>query len=278
MMLLFDTIKTIKHWWNDDPFTQSAAAAFYAVLSMPGLLILVMGIAALFMEGARVETTVFNHLEAMMGAKVADNISNILNRTQYGDQDLKALIIGLITLMFGASGFFVQLQRSFNHIWDIKNQAIRFGMIKSRLLSLGLIIAVGVLMVISMAVTSFITLLSEWLSQNLPDFVLFAVYGLNFVLSLSVTAILFGLLYKVLPDTHVGYRNALKGGIFAAVIFKIAEYGLNFYFEAVKPHTAFGAAGSIILVMLWVYFSCMIIFIGAELSKTLQQKKKTALQ
>ena len=267
--------QSFKNWWSDDPLTQSAAAAFFAVLSLPGLLILLLGIASLFMESARVETTVFNHVEAMIGADTARNMNQIVDHTQQEDRDTIAFLVGLSTLLFGATGLFIHLQKSLNNIWDVTTYTpprYRFKAIKNRLVSMGLILIIGFLMTISMALTALITLLSEYLSQFMPDVVLFMVHAINFVIALITTVILFTLIYKVLPDHTVNFKSALHGGMFAACVFKIGEYGLNFYFEAAKPHTAYGAAGSIILLMLWVFFTCMIIFIGAEMTKVLQNK------
>ena len=261
---------------SDDPFTQSAAAAYYAIFSLPGLLIIVMAVAAVFFDQQRVETEILGYIGNILGRDVSLSIKKIVEETQQRDRDLWAMIAGVATLIFGATGLFAQLQRSLNYIWgvELSQKAGWWVFLKSRLISFGLILIVGFLLLISLSFTAFFTIFSDWFAtQFSPDWA----QGLlifNTAFSFCIIVILFALIFKILPDTHVDWDVAFYGGVISAILFSIGEYALNFYFKVAEPASSFGAAGSIILVMLWVSYSCLILLIGAEFSRTYTQEDK----
>ena len=260
----------IKNWLHDDPFTQSAAAAYYAIFSLPGLMIIIMALAALFFDQEQIETQVLNDISNTLGANTADSIEQIVESTQQEDRDRWAMIIGLATLFFGATGLFVQLQRSLNHIWEVevKKSTELWDFLKSRLISFGLILVIGFLLLISLTITTALTVFGEWVASHFSPKWAFMLAFLNFGLSLLTITTLFTLIFKILPDAKVQWSVAFLGGALSAVLFTIGQYMMNFYFEWVEPQSSFGAAGSIILLMIWVFYSCMILTIGAEFSRT----------
>ena len=265
----------IKNWLADDPFTQSFAVAYCAVFSLPALLIILMAIASQFFEQRGVEQQVMHHIHNILGQNAADNISGVIKETQQGDRDRWAMIVGFVTLLFGATGLFLQLQRALNRIWDVevKKSAGLLTLLKKRVTALGVILALGFLLLVSLAVTATLTLLGEWVAARFsPDWML-AISILNMGLSFGTITVLFGLIYKVLPDAHVEWRYALMGGALSALLFNIGEYVLSYYFELAKPQSAFGAAGSIVLLMLWVSYSSLILLIGGEFAKTTAEKR-----
>tara|TARA_R110000787_G_scaffold73456_2_gene163625 strand:- start:59479 stop:60351 length:873 start_codon:yes stop_codon:yes gene_type:complete len=268
--------KSFQNWLSDDPFTQSAAAAYYAIFSLPGLLIIVMAVAAVFFDQQRVETEILGYIGNMLGRDVSLSIKQIVEETQQRDRDLWAMIAGVATLIFGATGLFAQLQRSLNYIWgvELSQKAGWWVFLKSRLISFGLILIVGFLLLISLSFTAFFTIFSDWFAtQFSPDWA----QGLlifNTAFSFCIIVTLFALIFKILPDAHVEWNVAFYGGVISAILFSIGEYALNFYFKMAEPASSFGAAGSIILVMLWVSYSCLILLIGAEFSRTYTQEDK----
>ena len=276
MFFITTLFKTIQNWLSDDPFTQSAAAAYYAIFSLPGLLIIVMAVAAVFFDQQRVETEILGYIGNILGRDVSLSIKKIVEETQQRDRDLWAMIAGVATLIFGATGLFAQLQRSLNYIWgvELSQKAGWWVFLKSRLISFGLILIVGFLLLISLSFTAFFTIFSDWFAtQFSPDWA----QGLlifNTAFSFCIIVILFALIFKILPDTHVDWDVAFYGGVISAILFSIGEYALNFYFKVAEPASSFGAAGSIILVMLWVSYSCLILLIGAEFSRTYTQEDK----
>ncbi len=261
--------QALKNWIADDPFSQSAAAAYYAIFSLPGLLIIIMALAALFFDQAHVQDAVIGNLRTMLGADAASSINNIVMETQHENRDIWAFIAGLATLAFGATGLFSQLQKSLNRIFEVEVKKstgwIKF--IKNRAISFGLILIIGFLLLISLSVTTVISLFSDWVSNLLSiDWTILLIF-INLCVSFIIITALFTLIFKILPDAYVSWRSALAGGMLSTVFFNGGEYALQYYFELAKPASSFGAAGSIILVMLWVSYSCMILFIGAEFAK-----------
>lgn len=273
MLKLF--IKSFNNWFNDDPFTQGAAAAYYAIFSFPGLLIITMSVAAFAFDQQQVETQVVSKLSQMLGAETAQDLNEIAQETQRKDRDIWALVIGLLTLSFGATGLFAHLQRALNQIFEVevKDSAGIWLFIKSRLISFGVVLMLGFLLLISLSMTAVINLLSEWVAaQFSPEFSI-AILVVNILISFFLTVLLFALIYRILPDAQLAWRSAFMGGVVAAVFFKIGEQALTVYFELAEPQSSFGAAGSLVLLMLWVSYSCMILLLGAEFAKVHERVK-----
>lgn len=259
-------IKAFKNWLDDDPFTHSAASAYYAIFSFPGLIIISMGIAAFAFSEGEVQNAINGQLTQFLGPETAQNLAEIVEETQMQNRDTLALIAGIATLIFGATGLFAHLQRSLNHIFNVpleKNTGF-WAFIKARLLSFGLIVVLGFLLLISLLLSSMITLLNGWVSDNLSTSLSVIALILNLLVGVGIILFLFTLIYKVLPDKTIAWQSAFAGSIVATVFFKIGEFCINYYFETAEPASSFGASGSLVLLMLWVSYTCMILFIGAE--------------
>ena len=259
---------------RDDPFTQSAAAAYYAIFALPGLLIIVMAIAAFVFDQSRVEAEVLGHITNILGAQAAQNVNQIVTETQQGDRDTWAMIAGIITLLFGATGLFAQLQRSLNRIWEVevKKSAGLLAFLKTRLISFSVILVIGFLLLVSLSLTAIINLLGEWISAQFSPSLATILSLVNMTFSFLTITALFTFIFKMLPDAIVSWRSAFFGGALSTILFTIGEYALNYYFKLAEPQSSFGAAGSIILLMLWVSYSCMILLVGAEFAKTHEQE------
>lgn len=266
--------KSLEDWYEHDPFTHCAAAAYYAIFSLPGLTFIIIATAALFFDQQRVEDVVLGHIQNVLGSEVAQSVDKIIDRTQTGKRDIWAMVAGLGTLLFGATGLFIQLQRSLNNLWEveIKQSAGFMQFLQDRATSLGVILAIGFLLLTSLAVTALLTILGDWLLTQIPAILLLIIYGINAVVSFVITACLFALIFRILPDARVEWRYALIGGALSALLFIIGEYGLAYYFNIARPQSAFGAAGSIVLLMIWVFYSCMILLIGAAFTKNIAEE------
>ena len=179
-------------------------------------------------------------------------------------------IIGILTLILGATGVFAQFQKSLNNIWEVKPDPDKSGImtfIKVRLFSFGLIIAVAFLLTISLFVTTLITAIGDWLTGNFSESLKILIFVMNIVFSLFILTILFALMLKVFPDARIKWKDVWIGSFVTAVLFEIGKFGLSLYFGKAEPATAYGAAGSIILILLWVSYSSMIVFYGAEFTR-----------
>ena len=261
--------QTLKNWWMNDPFTNSAATAYYALFSMPGLIIIVMAIATLFVEKRIVEVELLFHLQSIFGDDIAGTVLNIVNQTRQDNKSILALIIGFSTLAFAATGLFLQLQRSLNRVWsgvNIRKKRVPM-FIRNRLLSFGMIIVIGFLLLTSLTMTALLNYFSGWLGATFGQDLVILVKWVDFAVSFCIVTFLFSFMFKMMPDAYVRWRYAIWGGIVSTLFFNIGEYGINYYFKLAEPASAFGAAGSLVLLLLWVSYSCLILLIGAEFSK-----------
>ena len=262
--------KSFKEWNAKDPFRESAIIAYYAIFSLPALLVIVIATASLFFGREMVTGTVHSQIASTLGPDTAEQVKQMIINASKTKQSVLASIIGIITLLFGATGVFAQLQKSLNIIWEVKADPKKQGILqtlKTRLFSFGLIISIGFLLLISLVVTSMITVLSDWVKAHWPDFIMYLFFIINFVLSLSIVTILFALMFKILPDAKIKWKHVWMGAILTALLFELGKFTLGIYFGKSNPGSVYGAAGSIILILLWVSYSTMILFFGAEFTK-----------
>ncbi len=268
-------IRSFKKWLADDSFTQSAAAAYYAIFSFPGLLIIIMAIGAFAFDQQQVETQVIGKIGQMLGADTAESLNEVVQETQRNDRDVWALVVGILTLSFGATGFFAHLQRSLNKIFEVevKKSAGWWIFLRTRIISFGVVLTLGLLLLISLTLTAMITILNDFITAQFSPAFSSVILVFNVVTSMSIVVLLFTLIYKILPDARIEWRCAFVGGVVATIFFKIGEYAMNTYFELAEPGSSFGAAGSLVLLMLWVSYSCMILFLGAEFSREYGRQK-----
>jgi membrane protein len=262
-------LKSCKNWWTHDPLTYSASTAYYAVFSIPGLLIIILSIATLMFDRAEVEGYILSYMEDMTNQNVAQTIDEVISVEQNSDRGILTVITGIGILLFGASGLFMQLQRALNHVWnvDVKRSAPLIVFIKNRATAFGLVVSIGFLLLISLSVTALLKAATNEFSSYFPVYTFAAAYVLHFLVSLGFITILFALVYKVLPDVNIKWTRTLRGGFAAALLFMAGQYGLTTYFDLARPGSAFGAAGSIIVLMLWTFYSCLVLLFGAEYTR-----------
>jgi len=272
-MLLKDlwsiTKKSAIAWNEADPFRQSAVVAYYAIFSMPALLVILIACAGFFFGQEAVRGEIAGQIASVMGKDTAVQIQDMIAKATNHKNTVLAAIISIGTLILGCTGVFEELQVSLNQIWEVKVVAKKKWLksLKDRLFSFGLILSIGFLLLVSLVLTTILTALSGWIKNHLPDFVLTIFHALDFVISFGVITVLFALMFKILPDAKVKWKNVWIGAIVTALLFIVGKFGLGIYFGKTQPASAYGAAGSIILVMLWVSYSCMIVFFGAEFTK-----------
>ena len=260
------------NWWDKDPFRESATIAYYAIFSIPALLAIVVSIVSLFFGQEVVTGQISEQISEAMSPEAARQIEGMISNGIEAKKSIVATIIGAATLLFGATGVLVQLQKSLNNIWEVKIDPDRrqwLYTIKSRLLSLGIIVTLGFLMLVSMAVTVALVALSDWIAARFPDALTYVIEVINFLISLTVIAVLFALVYKVLPDAKLKWRHVIIGGFITALLFLLGKFALGFYFGKSQPASSYGAAGSVVLILLWVSYSSMIVFFGAEFTRSL---------
>ena len=248
---------------------QSAVIAYYAIFSMPGLLVIVISVGSLFFKRDVITGQLYTQISSIMGVETARQVQDMIITISQTNKSLLATIIGLITVLLGATGVFVELQKALNVIWEVKAKPRRaiFTVIRTRLFSFGLILSVGFLLLISLTITTIIAVMGDWVMNHWPNIVLIIFYVLNFIISFGVVMLLFALLFKILPDAKIQWKHLWWGSILTAFLFILGKTAIGFYLSKTNPGSAYGAAGSIVLILLWVSYSSMILFYGAEFTR-----------
>ena len=258
-----------KSWWAKDPFMQSSVIAYYAIFSIPGLLIMVISIANLFFKPDDITGHLYNQISTIMGEGTAKQVQEMIISMTTTEKSMLGTIVGLVVVLVGATGVFVELQKTLNIIWEVKPKSRRaiFALIRTRLFSFGLIVSVGFLLLISLVITTLLAAFSNWVLYHWPNLVLTGFHILNFVISFGVVMFLFSLMFKILPDTKIKWKLLWPGSILTAFLFILGKTAIGFYLSKTNPGSAYGAAGSIVLILLWVSYSSMIFFYGAEFTR-----------
>jgi membrane protein len=253
-------------WINIDPFRESAIIAYYAIFSIPGLLLLIVTIMGYFFGNETVNNDLIHEISKSMGASTAAQISQILEKANESKATLWGSIVGVIILLIGATGVFVELQKTLNVIWQVKTVAQKgiLPILKARLFSFGLILAIAFLLTISLVISTAIAAMSNWIKVDTSPFMISVFSIINFLLSLAVISFLFALMFKVLPDAEIKWKQVWFGSLITGILFTIGKTALAYYFGKANPASVYGAAGSVILILLWVSYSSIIIFFGAE--------------
>lgn len=263
------TKKTAAAWFEADPFRQSSVIAYYAIFSMPALLVIIITIAGWAFGREAVQGQISAQIGAAIGADTAEQVEQMIAHAGAQKNSVLATVISCITLIVGSTGVFAQLQVSLNLIWEVKvvSKKKLLRTLRDKLFSFGLVLSICFLMLVSLVVTTVLEALSGWLRAHFPDFVLLAFQAINFGVSFGIISVLFALMFKILPDAHIRWRDVWIGAMVTTLLFILGKFGLGVYFGKVQPGSTYGAAGSVVLLMLWVSYSCMILFFGAEFTK-----------
>jgi membrane protein len=264
--------KSYKEWMAKDPFRESAAIAYYSIFSLPGLFVVIVTLAGIFFGRDVVNEHIVTQITSSMGQETADQIQNIIQQqeSQTSKTSIWGAIIGIATLLLGATGVFAQFQKSLNFIWEVKADTSKSGIwqvVKVRLFSFGLIVSIAFLMMVSLLISTMLTAFGDWLSSQFSESLLIILKVVNFIISLAILTLLFAIMLKVFPDAKIKWKDVWIGSFVTSLLFILGRFALSLYFAKANPATAYGAAGSIILILLWVSYSSMIVFYGAEFTK-----------
>ncbi|MEO6610937.1 MAG: YihY/virulence factor BrkB family protein [Chitinophagaceae bacterium] len=261
------TIHSFTDFYNGNVFKLSASLAFFTIFSLPGLLIIIIWFSDLFYGRDIVEGSVYHQLEGFVGHSAAlDMQETIRNATDHAGSSV-ATVVGLIALIIGATSIFGEIQDSINNIWRLKARPRKgFAILKlvfNRLLSFSMIITLGFLLLVSLVINGGLDFLLNNLLVKYPQLTVLIIYILNLILTFLVTAFIFATIFKVLPDARVKWKHVRIGACVTAVLFMIGRFIITYYLGHNRMSSAYGAAGSLIVVLLWVYYSSMILYFGA---------------
>ncbi len=259
--------ETAVQWYGHNVFLMSAALAYYTVFSLAPLLIVVLFVVGLFWKGSSsmMQDRILGEIQTLIGKDGATMVGTMLEGARQTESGgVPATVLGLGALLFGATAVFAQLKVVLNEIWDVTpDPAGVLDYLKNRLLSLGLIIVVGFLLLVSLLVSAFLAAVDGYLAALWPEWSVITWLG-NFVLSIALVTALFAMIYRYLPDLQIAWRDVWVGGFITSLLFTLGKFGIGLYLGNAGAASAYGAAGSFAVLLLWVYYSALIVFFGAE--------------
>ncbi len=266
------TKKTFVSFFGRNILKFSASLAYFTIFSLPGLLIIVIWVSDLFYGRAAVEGSVYNQLEKFLGSSTASDIQQIMRNANYASGSHFATIIGVAALIIGATSVFGEIQDSINRIWNLKARPRKglgiLKMIFDRLLSFSMIITLGFILLVSLALNGAMDFLLDNLMEQYPQLTVVVVYVLNMVITYLVTAFIFAAIFKVLPDAHIKWRHVWIGAFVTAFLFMAGRFLISYFLGHNQMTSAYGAAGSVIVILLWVYYSSIILYFGATFTQS----------
>jgi len=261
-----------REWKEDHSSRLAAALAYYTIFSLAPLLIIAIAVAVLLWQRDAVQQQVLNQIGGLVGAQGQTFVAGLLQSASHPAQGIIATIIGIITLLFGALGAFNELQNALNTIWGVEEKkvtglwnTIRQQVI-NRFLSFAMILGIGFLLLVSLVVSTGLTAMGTWLGSVLP-FQQLILQIINLVISIGFITVLFAFIFKFLPDAEIAWRDVWAGAFFTAVLFSIGKTAIGLYLGSRAVATTFGAAGSLVILLLWIYYSAQILFFGAEFTQ-----------
>ena len=263
---------TYTEWSNDNASQLGAALAFYTIFSLAPILIIIVAIVGFILGKQSVHTYILGELSKFVGPQNADYVMSTIQSSYQAGSGLRATIVAIILMLIGATTVCMMLKNALNTMWGAKrghSGILQF--LKDRIMSLLIVLLAGAFLFLSMVISSVISTASIYLSNyiNIPFYL---IGWLNFIISLVLLSLLFALLYKVLPDVEISWGDVWIGGAITAILFTLGRYLLGLYLARSTVSSAYGAAGSLVVLLLWVYYSAQIIFLGAEFTQVYAKK------
>lgn len=272
--------ETAAEWQEDKVPVLAAALSYYTVFSLAPLLLIAIAIAGAVFGEEAARGEVVKQIQGLVGQDGAEAIQSMIQNAQKPESGgAIATVIGIVTLLFGASGVFGQLQDALNTIWEVKpkpNGGWK-SFLQSRFLSFGMVLVVGFLLLVSLMLSAGLTAVGTFFGNVIPGFVALS-QVLNFVISFAVVTVLFASIYKVLPDVEIPWRNLWIGSAITALLFNFGKFLIGLYLGNSSIGSTYGAAGSLVVILIWVFYSAQILLIGAEFTQVYSKYRGTPLR
>ena len=257
--------------FSDDKITKlSGSLAYSAVFSMGPLIIVIIFVCGFFFGHDAVQGDVYAQLQQFLGKDAALQLQELIKNAAVSSKNTITIVIGGVVLFIGATSVFAEIQDSINDIWGLKPKPRKgwLKMIQNRLLSFSIIISLGFLLLISLTVTAVIDKLSDVLKVHFPGLAVSFLYVINQGVTIAVVTFIFAVIFKVLPDAKIRWKDVIMGAVFTAVLFMLGKFAISFYISRSYVGTWFGAAGALIILLVWIYYSSLILYLGAEFTKS----------
>ncbi len=248
----------------------SAALSYYTIFAIGPLLIIIISLSAIFYGRDAVQGRIYGQINGLIGSDAALQVQEIIKNSHHSNKGVIGTIIGTVALVIGATGIFTEIQDSINFIWSLRAKPKR-GIVKyfiNRLLSFSLIVSLGFLLIVSLVVSALLDLLSDRLTHFLPHSTVYLFYVLNLVIIFVIISLLFAIIFKVLPDGKIKWGDAFVGASFTSILFIIGKAAIGFYLGRANLGATYGTAASVIIILTWVYYTSLILYFGAEFTKS----------
>jgi membrane protein len=256
-------------WWHDNTFRLAASLAFYTIFSLAPILLIAVEIATVVLSREQAQRQIVQQIETLVGVEGGRAMQEVLRSAMHIGGNLKAVVVGLVAILLGSTAVFAELQAALNQIWDVQVDARRSvirELLRTRLRSFALVLAVGFLLLVSLALSALLAALQTFLADEMPGFSWVWQVG-HFFVSFVVVSLLFAMIYKYLPDVQITWRDVAIGAVVTAVLFSLGKWLIGLYLGRTAFASTYGAAGSFAVWLIWVYYSALISFLGAEFTQ-----------
>lgn len=282
MKTLFELLKvTFQEWQEDRASRLAAGLSYYTIFSLAPLLLVAITIVGFVMDPGQIEGELYNQIEDLVGQQGADMVRTMVDNAAASESKGLAAVVSVVTLLVGATGVFVALKEALNAIWDVRpgpGRGVR-GVIKDRLLAISLIPGIGFLLLVSLIADTALSIISRYAADIFPNELwLVAIRIISLVLSFGMVTLLFAVIYKVLPDAKIAWRDVWVGAAVTSLLFTIGRYAIGLYIGNSGTASAYGAAGALIVILLWIYYAAQILFFGAEFTQVYARRFGTQIQ
>jgi membrane protein len=262
-------------WFDDRAPTMGAAIAFYTVFSLAPILVMVIAVAGFAFGQQAAEGALFGEIADLVGSESAGAVQAMLRSASSTQSGIIATVVGIATLIVAATGVFSELQSALNVIWKAPatGNLSAWHLLKSRILSLSVILVIGFLLLVSLVISAALAVFSDYLDRTLPNFAII-LYFVHLAISFSFTTVLFAVMFKILPDKSVEWQDVWLSAAVTALLFSVGKHLISLYIGSSKMASTYGAAGALIIVFVWVYYSAQILLLGAEFAKAYGDQRR----
>jgi membrane protein len=260
--------ESFQEWQKDGALDLGAALAYYTIFSLAPLLLVALAVAGLLWDRGQIQGQLIAEIQGLIGPQGAQAVQTMLENAGRHGSGVIASILGVATILFGATGVFVQLQNALNRVWNVEAKPGLgiWSFVKTRLISFGMVLGVGFLLLVSLIVSTTVSAIGKWAAGLLPGSETL-MQALTFAVSFALITFLFALMYKYLPDVEIGWRDVWIGAVVTALLFTLGKFLIGLYLGKSSVASTYGAAGSLVVLLLWIYYSSQILFLGAEFTQ-----------
>jgi len=273
-------MQSFKNFGEDKIPKYSASLAYTTVFSLGPLLIVIIFLCSIFFGQEATQGKIYSQMQQFVGQDAALQLQTIIQNASISNKGSFAAVIGIVTLILGATAVFAEIQDSINTIWGFKAKPKKglWKIIRNRFLSFSVVVSLGFLLLVSLAISTILEGLSDQLKARFPNVTVVIFYILNLIISFVVITTLFAVIFKVLPDAQTKWKDIFPGALASGILFMIGKFAISFYIGKSHVGTTYGAAGSLVVLLLWVYYSAIILYLGAEFAKTWAYYKGSSIQ